>query len=149
MSIAEKLAAIQKLSASLNAETDSLNETFQLIDQGLARSGVKFWWRAMEFGSYILSGTRYYYRLGYTKIGETWCLSMQQCGTVELEDGVTEGEEDSTYDDPIPLTRAPRSLRIEASAVLEEFLDAYHDALADMEARVKRAKAFAQLGGGG
>jgi hypothetical protein len=150
MAISDKLDKIKKKAAALNTKTDDLNVTIVAIEDQLRGSGVEYWWhRKLEER---ISGPdegstgreRDFYVLGYAKVGTEWGLAIREESDTELDYKPSRAFEDSDYHshpsgDPVPLTRAPRKVRIAAADVLEEFLDAFLAQLGKMEAALDKA----------
>lgn len=142
MSISDKLSKIKNRANSLNEQTDQLNATIGHIEKELQGTGVEFWWTdGPQFDPRIFNnddGERIYAVLGYTKIGSEWRIAVQ--------DHREESHETGTYlagrEDPVPLVRASRSIRISVAPELENFLDAFEAAVAAMEAKVEKANAL-------
>lgn len=158
MAIKDKLETIKKQSESLNRKTDELNATIESIEKGLSGSGVEFWWEGGPALGARIEKTdqgreRNYYVLGYSKVGGTWCVAAQQWTDVELVDhraGRT-AFEDTEFDslvvgDPVPLTSAPRRVRIDSAEHLESFLEAFSEEIGKMEANVDKANELAGEG---
>lgn len=156
MAISDKLEKIKKGAEKLNATTDELNLTISYIEKQMLGSGVEFWWESEMLAPNIgnADGTaglreREYHELGYTKIGNDWCLAVRQRVDVE-EDTARSGRDDFdecdfhtiTCGDPVPLMRAPRRIRIAAADHLEAFLEALADEIDRMTKSVSRANAL-------
>lgn len=153
MAISDKLQKIKKKIATLNTKTDALNVTVVHIEDELRGSGVEFWWDAHMLRPDITRGDegagyeRAYYVLGYTKIGTDWCLAVQAWEDIE-EIGPNDqpGQFDEFHSlrvgDPVPLTRAPRLVRVAVADVLEKFLDALDAEIDRMEKALDKANAL-------
>lgn len=153
MAISDKLAKIRKQAAGLNAKTDELNSTFDYIEENLSGSGVEFWWDDCfleergsqsedERGDRVKE--RSYCMVGYTKIGDRWQLAVRRRAEVASgRDGYGEEIWDVVREEvPIPLSNAPRRIRILAAEILELFLDALSREIDRMAALVDAANAI-------
>lgn len=146
MAISDKLARIKEQATDLSAKTDALNATIGHIDDELAGSGVEFWWPDHSFGDREYMGDtgkeRDYRLLGYTKVGGDWCLALQDWWG-ELMNSHTDDWNEVETGEPVPLRRAPRSLRIEVAPYLEQFLEALSKEIERMSVAVDKANKIA------
>jgi hypothetical protein len=148
MAISDKLKKIQARAASLNAKTDDFNATIDYIETQLRGSGVEFWWlngprlseRIVKDNEHDLD-LRDHFALGYVKVGDEWHLAAQRWRSYSDMD-MNEWSNDGTTADPVALKDAPRRVRMEAADSLEEFLDAYEQEMARVEAKIDKANAL-------
>lgn len=128
MSIDEKLARIRDQAALLNAKSDQLNCLFAHIQRRLQEAfdggGIEYW-----FGLVFADG----WQLGYTKYISSWLLCVQQS-----PEGCRSGG-------PIPLTKAPRRVRIDAALHLAAFWAGLLDYMASTEKDIDQAIALAHV----
>lgn len=151
MAISDKLSKIKQRAASLSQKTDHLNATIEHIEKELLGSGVEFWWingpvlDVRMFNERDDDGNEVTERLsavlGYAKVNGEWRIAVQD-QRHEWE-GASTGWVLLNSEDPVPLVRASRSIRIAAAEHLEAFLDAFDDAIANMEAKVDKANKLA------
>lgn len=138
MPISDVISRIKQQAQVLNAKTDEVNAMIERIEGALRESsaGVEFWWHGGHGGRVL--GERTYqdeghrwkdgYILGYSRIGDEWCLAVQLLTGVLDEntwDEVADG-------DPVPLKRSARRVRMEALGYLKEFLEALSSAIDEM-----------------
>jgi hypothetical protein len=141
--IKESIAELQGLAHDLNSETEGLNETIQSVEQQLAASkiGVSAWLSNVWLGapeSHSTDGGGVHgwsperaYRLGFTKIGDAWCIAVQRVPAPQ------------TMDDPMPLTKAPRIIRVEAAPHLAALVHALSEKARDYIGGIQRAREYA------
>lgn len=141
MAISDKLSKIKHRAASLNHKTDQLNATIERIEKELQGAGVEFWWSdgpQFDVREFEDEEERLYAVLGYAKVNTEWHIAVKDQREVFGESGWAHvGSED-----PVPLVRASRSIRLGVAPELEAFLDAFDNAIATMEAKVDKANAL-------
>lgn len=141
MAISDKLSKIKHRAASLNHKTDQLNATIERIEKELQGAGVEFWWSdGPQFDVREFEGgeERLYAVLGYAKVNTEWHIAVEDQREAFGESGWAHvGSED-----PVPLVRASRSIRLAVAPELEAFLDAFDNAIATMETKVDKANAL-------
>ena len=108
----------------LNKESDALQEILKNLNEklGALNIGLEVW---------LYKSTRHYVRwfntmnadwsLGYTKTNEGWCVAVRLV-KVEEVDEVMFVNSDPDYE-PMPLLKASRSVRIEASKYFEWLIE--------------------------
>ena len=148
--IRESMQDLSLLARELNAETDSLNGVIQSLEDQLAASkvGVAIWLphlldesaptREDESREIFTEG----WLLGYAKIGDAWRIAVKRVLRVSIIDGsrdvVREDVEDQTP--PMPLTKAPRVVRVEAAQHLESLIEALATRVRRYISSIKDAK---------
>lgn len=141
MAISDKLSKIKHRAASLSQKTDQLNATIERIEKELQGAGVEFWWSdgpQFDVREFKDEEERLYAVLGYAKVNTDWHIAVKDHRAALGEGGWAHvGSED-----PVPLVRASRSIRLAVAPELEAFLDAFDNAIAAMEAKVDKANAL-------
>lgn len=147
MSIADKLTKIKARANSLNTKTDRFNSTVETIEKGLAGAGIEFFWEGgprLGLSAFRADEDpdlheRKFFVLGYGKLNGEWRILVQDRNEWQRAGEDQWHPENASDIVPVPLVRASRSLRIEAAAHLEGFLDALYAAMETMEAAVDTA----------
>lgn len=145
------LKGLSAVAKKLNQETDALNDVIDSleIELGKMKLGVSAWtdtilgrrdWAEEQEGSndwekypvYRSSG----FELGYAKVGETWVIA------VRYVEGHGTDREEMTWSDgePTALRSAPRNIRVEAAAHLEELVTAIQRRAEQFIRDIERAK---------
>ena len=120
------------LAEQLNKGTDELNTVFTQVEQQIeaTKIGVSAW--LDDSNSLIDVETDEEeeewlgWRVGYCKIADKWRLAAQRVKVRYMQDGrdrYADGDPIGV-EDPIPLTNAPRLVRVEAAAQLDHILEA-------------------------
>lgn len=128
------LSRLAEAASALNDASDGLNKTIKSVDEAVRATGigVPVWLhqvvvateRKLTEGPY---GTGKGWVVGYDKVEGTWCLAAKE---IEWDSGYFEGDRDCPYQDrgdvgePVQLRNAPREVRVRASLVLQDLLDA-------------------------
>lgn len=143
--IDEVLAKIRERAATLNEKTDALNVSIENLEAQLEGVGVEFWWTTTQIPdpnsvdrgfAYIDEDSRHYV-LGYCKIGDKWRIATKKRATGMLQDTRDVG-------DPMPLVKAPRTVRLEVSRHLEEFFKALLQQIDSVHAKLDQALSAAK-----
>jgi hypothetical protein len=146
------LAEVAELAAQLNASTDGLNETILAVEKGLAdaRVGMTVWTSTglceTPFQLDRDRNQRFfdYWDLGYTKIEDAWRIAVRRMRAYVINEEHDEREE-MALDDAIPLSRAPRVVRVEAADHIDVLLNNLAVALRGYIKSVERARALIPL----
>jgi len=155
-----QLQNLAKLSQELNTETDSFNKSILDLEKRLAdmNIGVSVWRRGVD--KYLCrheeqrDGDPENYRTvsgwiwGYDKVGDAWRFGVQKrtdvwCYAPEGDDA--NGKEPQFVrciekQPPVPLTSAPRAVRIEAPEHIKELLDGIENTMKKLLKRIKQAR---------
>lgn len=162
--IEDKLAALHAATERLNAKSDSLNEIIEQLEDRLRQSGsgVSVWLDSragyMELsgfrranddeasGSRATRLTATCWLLGYCKTGKggdhRWRIAAKRV-RVEIVDPAGYDRDDDDVvdlDEPIPLLKAPRGVRVEAAEHLENLVGALVAKANVLEAAVDKAR---------
>jgi hypothetical protein len=116
-----ELSELAPLAENLNAKSNEVNETLQLVNKKLSamNAGVAVWigpWEEDSDNSY---------QIGYVKVDDIWQLATRTCDGVQGQDGMGYPSWDAvpgTFGPAKPLLQASRDVRIEALAVLSQLL---------------------------
>lgn len=123
---------LQSLSESLNKESDSLNESIKAFEAKLAslRLGVTAWVNPPLEKQVIdeKHGVEFSTSLGYSKATGNWCLTIAY---------QNDFEEEGNY---IPLSQAPRDIRMKAVRQLPKLLKAIESAAAEAVKEVEETR---------
>jgi hypothetical protein len=133
----DKLVKMRDSAKGLHEETDALNALYKQIEEFFQGVGVTFWWDEVKFdlragsdeecGAYVI--------VGYAKLSDQWCLATKWYVQRASETAKIEAF------DPVPLTRAPRNVRVEFASRIEDFVDALVVKIARLRGDVDDAKA--------
>ena len=147
-----KLTELSEVASQLNSESDSLNELFRVLDAELAemKLGVSVWLNRQFAGNetYIRPEEEMeehplrrcdIYNLGYAKVGEEWHVCIRKIRMREILHS-NEWEVDCVLDSAVPITQAPRVVRAEAAAHLDDLLDALMKKAGEYIANIQKAK---------
>jgi hypothetical protein len=148
---------LSDLAAELNQESDSLNETViastnaKLAKLGL---GVEAWVGNIEEGDPYFREDDENERwplhtetwLGYYRFDRGWELAIKM--VVRQKTGAFTGEADAeetvTGSTPLPLLNAPRDVRVKATELIPQLLDAIRDNAQELLKSIKKAKQAAK-----
>lgn len=155
------LKDLEPLSKRLNAATDQLNQSLQIIQDKLNALGVgvEVWlegdslaeseWRDILGDFEEPSGRREFDadELGYARLGDQWALVVRRRRYVEGNPqglvGALDAYEDAPMTDRKPLLRAARHLRIAAVDLIPKLIDAIKDQAQNALDRIEQAKKIA------
>jgi len=137
-----KIGRLDALSLQLNTISDKLNEAFTALEKKLAamKVGVTCWLDvpleagepyclSEDEGGYDSNVFRYkdVYQLGYCKCRDEWHICIRKSCWQEVSSGYSttgkDWEQGTLLEGPVPITQAPRSVRVEAAAFLEKLVD--------------------------
>lgn len=154
--IEEKLQALSKLATKLNEKTDELNDIIDGLNTrlGAANLGVSVWleeeWHellvsarsSVEYEEHVTGERRTCWLLGYAKVDNQWQLAARYVNVVENK----VDEEVDFYDlqGHMPLSRAPRQVRVEASAHFEDLVEALMKRVESFVRSIDEAKELAE-----
>lgn len=147
------ISQLSDTASRLNRESDSINSTIQDIQDRIneLNLGLEVWLEdsplILEDGPPALGRTfRNGLWLGYTKIGDKWALAVRW---VRIEDKVNEiGEEYSKVtnrNEPIPLLKFSREVRIEALSHIEQLVIALKERADRALNAISEAKKIARI----
>ena len=150
----DSIRSLSEAATDLNEKTDELNDVFLEVEKRLAdaRVGVSIW---LADGEQLLDQSsrrdgRYTgWALGYAKIGSEWRLAAKRVAGQEVTSSINRFEEPDVFEDledPVALVKAPRSVRVEAAAVLEQLVDQLTERVKLFAANIERAKELVRNG---
>jgi hypothetical protein len=126
----DKLAVLSHLSESLNSVTDTYTKSLAEMQATLRKMnlGIKAWVPLSEVSKSgePMRNKSIWLELGYAKTREGWGFAVRK---VRRERGYYEGELDCPWtdeyieEDPTPLLKESREVRLEASEQVERLLD--------------------------
>jgi len=139
---------LSSLASQLNKETDSLNDIILDLERrlGSTKVGVSIW-----LDNSLLAETGDGFKqnawvLGYAKIGDSWRIATKPITrTWERTEEMDHGDlTDFTKDrgEPVPLLNAPRAVRVDASAFLEQLVNELATKVKGFIANIEQAKKF-------
>ena len=148
----DSISELSDLAAELNQESDSLNETViastnaKLAKLGL---GVEAWVGNIEEGDPYFREDDENERwplhtetwLGYYRFDRGWELAIKM--VVRQQTGSLTGdnpEETVSASTPLPLLNAPRDVRVKATELIPQLLDAIRDNAQELLKSIKKAK---------
>jgi hypothetical protein len=130
----DKLTKLHESAKDLHAETDALNALYKQVEENLQGVGVTFWWDAkFDFKAGSDEECEAYVIVGYAKLNDQWCLATKYVQRA------SETEKIEVFE-PVPLTRAPRSVRTAFASRVEGFVDALIVEVGRVRADVEVAK---------
>jgi prefoldin subunit 5 len=126
------------VSDELNSAADELGKTISTVEDALStlKIGVSAWHK-IAGGDDPRSGSYWRREIGYSKIGDNWCIAVRRVWGNEYDD---EGPSDETW----KFTDAPRWLCIEAVSKIPDLLDELIDRSQKTTANLKTKTAEAQ-----
>ena len=116
--VIELLPSLAATAANLNEASKALSEVIDRIDAALQRLnlGVTAWVKVRGGDNADKGGSHFWCeRLGYSRIGRKWGLTLRKMKGDELEYGLEEDEE-------WPFNEAPRFLRIRAITKIPDLI---------------------------
>lgn len=121
----DSLQELSVLAGQLNEETDGLNEFISDLEKkiGASKVGVTVWideMKLLDESAGELEGSKEGWYLGYTKIGDAWRIAVKRVN--ELYDTNREFVTANDLSDPMPLSKAPRIVRVESAPYLEKLV---------------------------
>src|SRR5260370_25179604 len=142
------VAQLSSLASQLNKETDALSDIILDLERQLANTkvGVSLW---LERNLLAETGDGYKqdaWVLGYAKLGDSWRLAAKPV-TVTWEHIEEADHGDLTpftkdRGEPVPLLNAPRAVRVDASAYLEELVNRLAEKVKGFIGNIEQAKRF-------
>jgi hypothetical protein len=131
--VVSKMTELKERAARLNAATDEINALLAGVEQQIVdtKIGIEVWLpnalsASDETGSTGGETQQVIERLGYAKVGGSWCLATKKVSVVS---GYFEGDPSCPYtneyvsSEPEPLKRSSRDTRIKALELLPALLD--------------------------
>jgi len=144
----DKSNSVNEIIADLNATLEKLNVGIEVDDGPILHTSN---WTWPEDHANVR--TRHVCHLGYAKLGEHWQLAVAEYNEIqEVEDGRPEkddyGNDETEYGELssfIPLLQAPRSLRIEALAEVENLFSTLKERAESRIKAIDKARELAAI----
>jgi hypothetical protein len=140
--IENALKDLSSLATRLKSETEELNEVIASLSDRLKATGigVSAWTGQLLAEKDRTEGdirVRSGWELGYAKVDDTWTIAVrktsgQLVGPDEVETWVDE--------DPMPLLKAPRNVRVESAEHLERLVETISEKARRFIASIAKAK---------
>ena len=126
--ILDSLRSLSEASAELATKTEELNGVLLRVEKQLAeaRVGVSIW---LDDGRRLVdetprqAGRSTGWAVGYAKVGGDWHLAAKRVSVRETSKTGNPQDDYIEFEDagePVALVKAPRSVRVEAAALLEK-----------------------------
>jgi hypothetical protein len=145
--IENALKDLSVLGKKLKSETDALNEVITNLNRRLAETeiGISTWTALLDdrertaiTADEIQLRLRSGWQLGYCKVGDAWTIAVKQ---VEWQlDDSGNFDHDVYEKDPISLLKAPRHIRVEPAAHLEDLVESLSRKAKEFIANIEKAK---------